>query len=61
LSFKRIRDLETVGVRNNGLCQPQPPVIKSEAQVKREREDLWNQITQEVESSGAKANQIIVR
>jgi hypothetical protein len=37
-------------------------VIKSEAQVKREREDLWNQITQEVENSGgANANQIIVR
>jgi DNA polymerase II small subunit/DNA polymerase delta subunit B len=44
LTFKRKRDLEIVGVRNDGLCRPQPPIQKTEDQVKQERQDLWDSI-----------------
>jgi hypothetical protein len=52
LIFKRKRDLEIVGIRNDGLCRPQAAVQKTEDQLKQERQDLWEAIKQEVDGSG---------
>jgi hypothetical protein len=51
LSFKRQRDLE-LPQKNTGL--PPPMIKKSEDDVKKEREDLWEKITQDIDISDAK-------